>query len=121
MKATNLIEFTLVFSNEAQPPEGESALHYNVIADDIERLRKLAVTLEGLNLSACNYGLSDRQETRRDNVEKGLREICAKYGIESVTQGDPRGAAFGIICKRTQKYNSWGGFESGFRLIFEGK
>lgn len=121
MKASNLVEFTLVFADEAKPPEGESSVSLSRLSQDIERLRKLAQELERLNLNACNYGLSARQETRAENVRANLNEICAVHGIQAITQGDPRGAAFGIICPKTGRYNSWGGAESGFRLVFEGK
>lgn len=117
MKVINIVEFALVFQAEASLGHDNPA----VIAKDIERLRKLAMELERLNLNACNRGLSYRQESRRGNVGEGITNICFKYGITAVMQGDPRGAAFGILCKKTNRYNSWGGVESGFRLMFEGK
>lgn len=127
MKCTNLVEFTAVFLQETFATENSKSIvgivpvNPSKYARDIDRLRKLAVQLESLNLQACNTGLTDRQETRAENICTELRTICGEYGIEAVTQGDPRGAAFGILCKHTGKYNSWGGAESGFRLMFEGK
>lgn len=122
MKPMNLIEFTLVFAQEIAASDGNAPIYApHVLAEDIEKIRKLAMELERLNLNACNYGLSNRQETRRENIIKALTYICAGYGIGIVTQDDPRGAAFGILCKHTQRHNSWGGQESGFRLMFEGK
>lgn len=133
MKCTNLIEFSLVFVKEWQasykPAAGSQLIDgqqrrivlENMLPEYISKLRKLAVSLESLNLQDCNYGLTTRQQTRKDNIQVELATICENYGITAITQGDPRGAAFGILCKHTGKYNSWDGAESGFRLMFEGK
>lgn len=122
MKCTNLVEFALVFAAEARVASRDPMIDKpEQIAIRIGQLRKLAVQLESLNLAACNTGLTDRQEKRKNTTQNDLKAICAEYGIGAVTQGDPRGAAFGILCKHTGKYNSLGGLESGFRMMFEGK
>ena len=130
MKCTNIVEFALVFQSEARASiilgkvsenELPNKLAPLSMASDIEKLRKLAISLESLNLAYCNYGLSDRQEKRRENIIEQIRSICIAYRLSAITQGDPRGAAFGILTPNTKHYNSWGGESSGFRLIFTGK
>lgn len=129
MKCTNLIEFALTFCDEAQasasvtetPEQTANLLAPLSVERDINALRRNALSLENYNLIACNRGLTPYQETRHENLQTAIRSICEKYGIEPVFQGDPRGPAFGILCPNTQRYNSWGGQESGFRMIFEGK
>lgn len=119
MRVTNLIEFVLVFSQEAWTPKGETQIYLHILAADIARIQSIAARAERYNLIACNTGLSEFQETEFDKLKLEAVTICAKYDIRGFFQGDPRGAAFRIECPRTVRHNTMGGSESGFALFFE--
>jgi len=61
---------------------------YNLSTGEALELQKVAGSLHRLNENACNYGLTDRQETRQHNLFTKAKEIIGVYIRE---QRDPRG------------------------------
>lgn len=63
----------------------------STIARDVDAIRRNARSLEALEVKACNYGLTARDETRRENLAKGIARIADAYRLDVSTSGDPRG------------------------------
>ena len=61
---------------------------YNLTTGNALELQKVAKSLHRLNENACNYGLTDRQETRQHNLYRKATEIFPHFIKE---QRDPRG------------------------------
>ena len=63
-------------------------IQYNLCTDDALELQRVAKSLHRLNENACNYVLTERQETRQHNLFTKAKEIIGVYIRE---QRDPRG------------------------------
>ena len=61
---------------------------YNLSTGEALELQKTAGSLHRLYENACNYGLTDRQETRQHNLYRKATEIFPHFIRE---QRDPRG------------------------------
>ena len=61
------------------------------VAADASEIIKSARSLAALSVADCNYGLTKRQETRRQNLAKRVNALAAEYGLEAGCYGDPRG------------------------------
>ena len=70
---------------------------YNLSTGDALELQKVAKSLHRLNENACNYGLTDRQETRQHNLYRKAVDLAygdagrAGNGFFIKEQRDPRG------------------------------
>ena len=74
---------------------------YNLTSNNALELQKVAKSLHRLNENACNYGLTDRQETRQRNLftkaidilrQPWHEKLASKMdGIHIREQRDPRG------------------------------
>tara|TARA_R100000306_G_C4289076_1_gene99094 strand:+ start:249 stop:596 length:348 start_codon:yes stop_codon:yes gene_type:complete len=74
---------------------------YNLTSKNALELQKVAKSLHRLNENACNYGLTERQESRERNLFTKVQELflsgeAIPYETLSPTlfireQGDPRG------------------------------
>ena len=62
-----------------------------------DELRRIAKTLHRLDENACNYGLTERQETRKINLLKRAEEIGKEIGLYPYHQGDPRGCSLYMV------------------------
>lgn len=71
-------------------------------------LMKVAHSLAGLHLAACNYGLTDRQEHRHDRLEARAVELAASLNTTVVTNGDPRGYALYLVLPSGDCGGDWG-------------
>jgi hypothetical protein len=58
---------------------------------DVGLLLRIGKQLASLALADCNYGMSPRQKTRRENLAKQAATIAAWYGLTADAYGDPRG------------------------------
>ena len=56
-------------------------------------LRKISYSLNRLDVAACNYQLTKRQEKRVEKLEKEAFEIANKFGLKAYHQRDPRGCS----------------------------
>jgi hypothetical protein len=63
-----------------------------LVARHATTLRRYSRSLQSLAIADCNVGLTDRQETRRDNLQRSVAELAALYDLRAETSGDPRGA-----------------------------
>lgn len=63
----------------------------------MENLRKLSKQLHRLDESACNYGLTARQEKRQDKLVKEANEWAGHLGMKCYHQGDPRGCSLYLV------------------------
>ena len=63
----------------------------------LHELRKISKALHTQDENACNYGLTKRQETRVENLEKRAADIAEWYGLKAYHQGDPRGCSLYLI------------------------
>ena len=61
---------------------------YNLGTLEVLELQKVAKSMHRLNENACNYGLTERQETRQRNLFNKAKETIGVYIRE---QRDPRG------------------------------
>ena len=59
--------------------------------DEYQELQKIAQQLHRLDENACNYGLTKRQETREENLERKAQKIAERLDFKFYHQGDPRG------------------------------
>ena len=70
---------------------------YNLSTGEALELQKVAGSLHRLNENACNYGLTDRQETRQGNLYRKAVDLAygdagrAGNGFFIKEQRDPRG------------------------------
>jgi len=73
---------------------------YNLSTGEALELQKVAGSLHRLNENACNYGLTDRQETRQHNLYRKAVDLAygdagragrAGNGFFIKEQRDPRG------------------------------
>jgi hypothetical protein len=61
------------------------------VALDATKLFGLGKQLAALSVASCNYGLTDRQEKRREKLAERAQEIASWYGLKADCYGDPRG------------------------------
>jgi hypothetical protein len=70
---------------------------------------RLAGSIHALCEAACNYELSEGQESRLRNLEKRFAALADALGFEARTGGDPRGAcAFLINPAKPTEGDGWG-------------
>lgn len=81
---------------------------YLQVKRTLTALVTIEASLQRLNVFECNYGLSSRQEKRRENLENEAIELIKKLGLKGDTQRDPRGWSI-LIYLPSKKFNSWDG------------
>lgn len=79
------IEFTLTMAREL--PDVAPGQLCSALAE----LCTIARQLQRSNENDCNYGLTDRQQTRADNLVKKSHGLAQSIGCGIVANGDPRG------------------------------
>jgi len=85
-------------------------------AYDATELCKSANSLNRLNEIACNCGLSERQEQRRQNLQTRIKAVLERAGLVlNHFESDPRGYAV-YIDLPDGSYNSFGGRENGYGI-----
>lgn len=74
-----------------------------LLVNRAEQLHKLAE-------DDCNYGLDERQETRREKIQAEVIQIANAFGFDAETSGDPRGCVVKLIDTRNPRDgDGWGG------------
>jgi len=63
----------------------------------IEKLVRIAHSLETLDVRSCNYGLSEKEENRVTNLEEKANAICKEFGAVAYHQSDPRGCSLYVV------------------------
>lgn len=81
------------------------------IGQDCAALGEIAGKLHRLAEHDCNYGLTPRQQKRRERLEAKAREIAKGWRVPIEFQGDPRGRPISLDLGGPS--NSWGG---GWRI-----
>lgn len=104
-----IADFTLTLKAEAK-----DTIPQPILALRVSELIKLGNTLSNLAVANCNYGLSPRQETRRDNIRDRIAAIGKELGVTFTTGGDPRGYVLKLKTPESGRYNSFGGREDGW-------
>ena len=85
-------------------------------AEDAAELCRLADSLNRLNETACNSGLSTQQETRQQKLQERVKAVLEIAGLPlNHFEGDPRGFAV-YIDLPDGHYNSFGGREHGYGI-----
>ena len=85
-------------------------------AHDATELCKSANSLNRLNEIACNCGLSERQERRKQKLQERIKTVLERAGlILNHFENDPRGYAV-YIDLPDGSYNSFGGRENGYGI-----
>ena len=85
-------------------------------AHDATELCRLANSLSRLNELACNSGFSERQERRKQQLQKRIKTVLVGAGlILNHFESDPRGFAV-YIDLPDGSYNSFGGRENGYGI-----
>lgn len=82
----------------------------HLLALDARELARLGDALSGLAVQYCNHGLTDRQETRRNTLERQATEIASFYGLKVNAGGDPRGYVLKLFGKGLPDNSMGGGF-----------
>lgn len=99
-KRRNLIEFGAIVQREKDGGNGHVADFAAVMVD-------LATEYHRFAENACNYELSQRQQTRWLNVANKLANLASEYGFKVRTSNDPRGVCVKLVCK-SGFTNDWG-------------
>jgi hypothetical protein len=85
-------------------------------AQDAIELCKSANSLNRLNEIACNFGLTERQERRRQNLQNRIKAVLEHTGLAlNHFESDPRGYAV-YLDLPDGSYNSFGGEECGYGI-----
>jgi hypothetical protein len=85
-------------------------------AQDAAELCRLANSLNRLNEIACNFGLTERQERRKQNLQTRIKTVLEGAGLVlNHFNSDPRGYAV-YLDLPDGSYNSFGGRESGYGI-----
>lgn len=78
------------------------------IAHDCAELQHISNALHSLAEAECNYGLTPRQEKRRENLEATARAVAKGWRVPISFQNDPRGRPISLELGAGVS-NSWGG------------
>ena len=73
----------------------------------IERLKSIQKSLHKLAEFSCNYELTERQQTREDNLIKKAEAIASEINCAVYYQGDPRGCALYLVCEEDKKGHNY--------------
>jgi len=65
-----------------------------------QELQKIVRQLHRLDENACNYGLTKRQETRRENLEREAQKIAERLDFKFYHEGDPRGLTGWLLTEK---------------------
>jgi hypothetical protein len=85
-------------------------------AQDAVELCRLANSLSRLNEIACNNGLTERQERRKQNLQTRINAALEGTGLVlNHFESDPRGYAV-YLDLPDGSYNSFGGRECGYGI-----
>ena len=83
-------------------------------AQDAAELCRLANSLNRLNEIACNFGLTERQEQRKQNLQTRIEAVLERAGLVlNHFNNDPRGFAV-YLDLPDGSCNSFGGRECGY-------
>jgi hypothetical protein len=72
-----------------------------------------AATINRLSVDQCNRALSDKEKRIMENAANRMAERLNPYDIKVTTSGDPRGYTTKLLLP-SERYNTWGGAESGW-------
>ena len=67
--------------------------------DEYQELQRITRQLHRLDENSCNYGLTERQEKRQENLEREAQKIAERLGFKFYHQGDPRGLTGWLLTK----------------------
>jgi len=67
-------------------------------------LVKISNSLQRIAEKDCNYGLTERDVKRRNNLEKKALDYAANFGLACYFHRDPRGCALHLITKHCRQY-----------------
>jgi hypothetical protein len=85
-------------------------------AQDAAELCRFANSLSHLNEIACNCGLTERQERRKQNLQTRIKAVLEGAGLVlNHFNNDPRGYAV-YLDLPDGSYNSFGGRECGYGI-----
>ena len=84
-------------------------------AQDAAEVCRLANSLNRLNEIACNDGLTERQERRKQNLQTRIKALERVGLILNHFNSDPRGYAV-YLDLPDGSYNSFGGRECGYGI-----
>ncbi len=85
-------------------------------AHDARELCRLATSLNRLNEIACNSGLTERQQRRKQNLQTRIKSLLERTGLVlNHFESDPRGYAV-YLDLPDGSYNSFGGRECGYGI-----
>jgi hypothetical protein len=85
-------------------------------AQDAAELCRFATSLNRLNEIACNFGLTERQEQRKQNLQTRIKAALERAGLVlNHFNSDPRGYAV-YLDLPDGSYNSLGGPECGYGI-----
>lgn len=78
------------------------------IAQKIDKMRRLERQVHRLNELACNGELTERQETRRAQLENEYTALAFEFGLYAECQRDPRGSALKLHDTREEIESAMG-------------
>ena|ERR1051326_3871695 len=113
-------EIRLKYRDECERRPERNALHLacilgryrpelqpHLVALDAAKLWGMGRQIAALAVAQCNYGLTDRQEKRREKLSELCKTIAGWYGLTAETFGDPRGYVVRLHGRNIPK-NGWG-------------
>ena len=85
---------------------------------EYQELQKISRQICHQDENACNYGLTKRQETRTENLERKAQEIAERLGFNFYHQGDPRGLTGWLLPPDIQEKDGFVDYLSGIPIYF---
>lgn len=83
------------------------AKHSNARLSDLQRLLRMAATVQRLAETACNRELTVAEIRKDEKVQMDIIALCVSFDAEAKFQGDPRGCCVKVVV--TDGYtNDWG-------------
>jgi hypothetical protein len=86
----------------------------------LKAVEDMAIELHALYDSACSTNLGPAgnatRASRTGSTERSLKRMFAIAGLGLYLNGDSRGNPVGILTPKTDRFNTMGGREAGWRL-----
>lgn len=103
----DLLTLAAMIARRVPDSAGGKGVGSGAIGQDCAALGEIADKLHRLAEAECNYGLTPRQEKRRERLQENARDIAKGWGVPIEFQGDPRGRPISLDLGGPS--NSWGG------------
>lgn len=104
-------------------PHYNNAMHQSRMRQavrDVAALERIERSLKRMAEHACSFPMTEaenmRADKRRLSLAKKAMTIAAPYGVSLRMAGDVRGSQVRLLTPRTERSNTFGGWEGGWAL-----